>query len=1017
MKQALTILLLLLSYPLSNFAQASDPDTTLLLHLNFDQNINGHSDETPTAFDNITYQEGIKNQAAFLGENSFIEYTAADNINPQTGTLEFWVKPSWDTETEDSYVLEFGGCGGILIFRNFGGFRTIFNRFACDGLPELGTDHNIQNWSPEQWYFVTVTWQEGLTQFYVNGELKASRSFDFELPLINNPTFRIGSATRTINAALDEFKIFGAPKTTEQIAATYLEGLSFESIQVKRKEITPQGDFLVPFDTLRLLESWWEKIYVEGQSVNGTVDIPFDALDWTLPDPDIAQLVQVNGESRIKAFQAGLTTVVGTTETDTVRFVLEVVPPVRPAEYETVDPYLADIQECALKEVPVVIIRYMPTLDGQHLDPANGGDINWAMPLDQLRDRIHTFDRRVKFMLTEGSKYHGYQDPEAIPYLGYKVVDVINVYEPLPKGKATGNNTNAYFPDYYQIVDRFNGAHYVNDLGVKEFWLWGWHNDDIVPAESNMSSPTSGDVSNSFRFQDDLPVYDQTYVLYNYNFGRSQNEAVHNHGHQIESQLGHVNLLQDNNLALFWGKFVGSKEDPDLDCSDPTKGCSDTNPFRKGRVGWTHMPPNTTDHYDYYNQDLFLSDIEDWKPDETGEEKMVHANTWGSIEYNWPDDNLNDIPGRTEAQWYIYWMQNIPGFQNNIPHGEQYITNWWSFFADWDASIENELGLYGEADTFVFPEFEADLSPISCAGLADGSIQLAEVSGAEGYDFSWDNGLTGDFLQNLTAGSYTATVSNEAFACLGILSYQIENPEPLELEAIIMDSIRCYGEKTGLVSIEVQGGTGAHHFLWASGDTTQLSPFLEAGIHTVTVTDDNDCSIEGAVELTQPEALSLSIVSSPEMMMNGNGTAHVEVQGGTPPYSYSWNDPANQNTPMAEQLASGEYRVQITDQNGCEEVGFVLVNRETILENLRHLDVSVYPNPASDIILIDAKLEPATSSTLTISDVNGKTLFFRKYEFQGPIREIVEVKNWPAGVYYVRVFSEEGTAVGKIVVQ
>jgi hypothetical protein len=54
---------------------------------------------------------------------------------------------------------------------------------------------------------------------------------------------------------------------------------------------------------------------------------------------------------------------------------------------------------------------------------------------------------------------------------------------------------------------------------------------------------------------------------------------------------------------------------------------------------------------------------------------------------------------------------------------------------------------------------------------------------------------------------------------------------------------------------------------------------------------------------------------------------------------------------------------------------------------------------------------------LTISDVNGKTLFFRKYEFQGPIKEWVEVKNWPAGVYYVRVFSEEGMAVGKIVVQ
>ena len=62
---------------------------------------------------------------------------------------------------------------------------------------------------------------------------------------------------------------------------------------------------------------------------------------------------------------------------------------------------------------------------------------------------------------------------------------------------------------------------------MKEIWLWGYHNSEIAPAESNMSSPTTGDISNSLRFEDDLPIYDRTYVLYNYNYARPRPPRRH----------------------------------------------------------------------------------------------------------------------------------------------------------------------------------------------------------------------------------------------------------------------------------------------------------------------------------------------------------------------------------------------------------------------------------------------------------------------------------------------------------
>ena len=73
----------------------------------------------------------------------------------------------------------------------------------------------------------------------------------------------------------------------------------------------------------------------------------------------------------------------------------------------------------------------------------------------------------------------------------------------------------------------------------------------------------------------------------------------------------------------------------------------------------------------------------------------VSANTWGSLNYNWP---YGRIPGGiVEHNWYIFMMQNMPGLENKIPYGANTLTNWWRFTGDWDnaiAKIPTEGGLH-----------------------------------------------------------------------------------------------------------------------------------------------------------------------------------------------------------------------------------------------------------------------------------------------------------------------------------
>lgn len=364
--------------------------------------------------------------------------------------------------------------------------------------------------------------------------------------------------------------------------------------------------------------------------------------------------------------------------------------------------FLASPAEGFTKKMKVLILAYLPTEDNINLNSDLTG-IN--MSLEAMKNKIDRMSVQAKFMLEEGSKYHGYSNSQSKAYMGYEIVDYIFVYDKLPTGLQIGSDGSmpVYRPHYADIVETWNGKHYINDSGVDEIWLWGWHHGNIVPAESNMSSnhintySDNGDISNS-EHTDDLPKYNNTYVVYNYNYGRSANEAVHNHLHQYENMMWHISKIITGSEAFIREKFSGWQHWDDLE--------KRTAPL--GAVGDCHHPVNTDKDYDYRNETLVYSDIEDWNPERTGEKKQINCNTWYQYFYNkWPEgyDITEPVIGgslssastkaaKTEAAWYIYWMQNIPGYNNNISYLDQKLTNWQDFKADWDNTMNNNTKLY-----------------------------------------------------------------------------------------------------------------------------------------------------------------------------------------------------------------------------------------------------------------------------------------------------------------------------------
>jgi hypothetical protein len=315
-------------------------------------------------------------------------------------------------------------------------------------------------------------------------------------------------------------------------------------------------------------------------------------------------------------------------------------------------------------EIPVLVVKYFP-VKGENIDIEITGD--WGKSLTYTRHKTDSLTQQLVDFLNDASRFRAYKNPDAAPSLNYKIVKTIDFLEPLPTSKKIWQRTP--FTDYQAIVERIDGRYWVDDERVKEIWLWGYHGGKVHLWESNMAGPY-GDISNSNRDKDDLPVFNRTYTLYHYNYQRGLSEAVEDHMHQIEAVLNYIDGRDDTPedqwpQLLFWGKFVGSDKSHKI----IHPGC-----------GWAHYPPNAEKDYDWANKRFVESDIEDWKPDCSGQKKMMNCERWNCC----------------SLDWFKLWMQSLPGMNNELFYQEKLLTNWWIFIGDWDRALKKDLKLFEE---------------------------------------------------------------------------------------------------------------------------------------------------------------------------------------------------------------------------------------------------------------------------------------------------------------------------------
>jgi gliding motility-associated-like protein len=208
---------------------------------------------------------------------------------------------------------------------------------------------------------------------------------------------------------------------------------------------------------------------------------------------------------------------------------------------------------------------------------------------------------------------------------------------------------------------------------------------------------------------------------------------------------------------------------------------------------------------------------------------------------------------------------------------------------------------------------------VLCQGTSTGAIDLTVSGGVLPYTSLWSNGAVTEDINGLSAGTYTATIT-DGNGCITTAIGIITEPAAITGNTVITNTT-CAGGNTGSIDLSVAGGTAPYTFLWSNGAVTEDVNGLSAGSYSVRITDVNSCPSTVNVVISEPAAFTFTLDNVVQNTCFGSNNAGIDITlaGGTSPYLISWTGP-NSFTASTEDivnLSPGLYSLNATDANGC----------------------------------------------------------------------------------------------------
>lgn len=177
-------------------------------------------------------------------------------------------------------------------------------------------------------------------------------------------------------------------------------------------------------------------------------------------------------------------------------------------------------------------------------------------------------------------------------------------------------------------------------------------------------------------------------------------------------------------------------------------------------------------------------------------------------------------------------------------------------------------------------------------------------------------------LLGLAAGKYTLTLS-DYYGCSVTKSTTLNKDFSQEPPVGLMAVFPICETKNGSITVDVEGDESKYSFLWEDGSTQKDRINLEAGIYSVTVTDENGCNISLETELEKDYKLlpQVTIATMDPNCTTEDGQIFVEPVNEYSSYTYSWSSTHYNLFANFENGAQTNYGSMVKVYNDSEIIG------------------------------------------------------------------------------------------------
>lgn len=202
----------------------------------------------------------------------------------------------------------------------------------------------------------------------------------------------------------------------------------------------------------------------------------------------------------------------------------------------------------------------------------------------------------------------------------------------------------------------------------------------------------------------------------------------------------------------------------------------------------------------------------------------------------------------------------------------------------------------------------------SCPSACDADIFVSTSGGTGSLVYSWTGGGTSEDLTNVCPGIYTLTVT-DALNCASFYTDTLEAAIPISSVMTLNNAPSAVAICDGSASVSASGGSGTYTYLWTGGQTGSSANNLCVGTNYVTITDGNGCAVIDSIVMPNPAVLRLdtAIVTNPACNVC-DGQIVVVMSGGTPPYTYTWDNGDSGDT--SSNRCAGIVRLNVRDAAG-----------------------------------------------------------------------------------------------------